>query len=116
MKYKKYSNNTNTIANTSPVAINSLDDIPLPNEIEIDSNAENNNNSTENVITAEISYNSDNCTTTSSDRKTCNVLNKLLKNMNLDDILLFAILILLIQEDSPDELLIGLILVILFNK
>ena len=55
---------------------------------------------------------SDNTNTT----KTPNLFNRFFKNMAIDDVLLLALLILLLQEDVPDELLIGLIIIIMLQK
>ena len=115
MKYKKFSNVSSTTPKISPVSINSLDEIPLPNEIEIETTTDN---VEENILHSEISCDSDigNNDISSTDRKSCNLLNKLFKNTSLDDILLLAILVLLLQEDSPDEVLTLLIYILLFNK
>ena len=99
MKYKKFSNSTIAKPKTTNVSINSLEEIPLPNEIEIQPD-----------ILKEENTHLDPTT-----KKTLDV-QRLLKNIELDDILLFAILILFLQEDVPDELLIGLIAILLLQK
>lgn len=102
MRYKKFSNYNNLEPKTSKVAINSLEEIPLPNEIEIQpENSELTNKATP-------------CNE-SIEKKTFN-LNRFIKNVDLDDILLVAILILLLQEDISDEILICFIIILLIQK
>lgn len=98
MKYKKFSNTTTAKPQPSNVSINSLEEIPLPNEIEIQ---------------PDTSKNSTLATTTTENTLS---LQRLLKNIELDDLLLFAILILFLQEDVSDELLIGLIIILIIQK
>lgn len=117
MKYKKFSNVSGFVPKTSAVSINSLDEIPLPNEIEID---HDNENTSEDIVLPQEDSTSNEVNLSnnapSNDKKRSNILDILFKNTNLDDVLLFAILVLLLQEDSPDELLIGLILILFFNR
>lgn len=98
MKYKKFSNPTTDKLKPSNISINSLEEIPLPNEIEIQ---------------PDNSYKN---TNTPSTLETPNNIQRLLKNIELDDLLLFAILILFLQEDVLDEPLIGLIIILIIQK
>ena len=115
MKYKKFAV-PNTNASKSPsLSINSLDEIPLPNEIEIQTVS---SDESEDLVesdntndTTDISIDSN-----TEPTKTSNLLNRFFKNVAIDDVLLLAILILLLQEDVPDELLIGLIFIILLQR
>lgn len=97
MKYKKFSNTTTAKPQTSNVSINSLEEIPLPNEIEIQPDTPKNSSSS---TTVENSLS----------------LQRLLKNIELDDLLLFAILILFLQEDVSDQLLVALIVILIIQK
>lgn len=115
MKYKKFATPINDSSKPPTLSINSLDEIPLPNEIEIQTAS---SDESENLVdvenasdTTNVAFSDDTKTTTSP-----NLLNRFFKNMAIDDILLLAILILLLQEDVPDELLIGLIFIILLQK
>ena len=102
MRYKKFSNFNNLEHKTCDASINSLEEIPLPNEIEI----ENENDETK----------SNNNDTTISEKKSFLTLDRFFKNIALDDILLVFILILLLQEDISDELLICFIVILLIQK
>ena len=115
MKYKKFVTPNNNLSKSPTLSINSLDEIPLPNEIEIQTSScdeQENLSDTDNTgSTVDVSFSSKTQKT-----KSPNLLNRLFQNTAIDDILLLAILILLLQEDVPDELLIGLILIILLQK
>ena len=105
MRYKKFSNCNNLEHKTSENSISSLEEIPLPNEIEIqpqDNEFLNTTSSGENTVNI-------------PEKKILN-LNRLIKNIDLDDILLVAILILLLQEDVSDEILICFIVILLIQK
>jgi len=95
VKYKKFATPN---SNSPSLSINSLDEIPLPNELEIQSvspdESEDLMESDNTSDTTDISL-SDNTETI----KTPNLLNRFFKNMAMDDVLLLAILILLLQEE-----------------
>lgn len=98
MKYKKFSNPTKVKPKNSSVSINSLEEIPLPNEIEIQPDVPKNlidtTDSSQNYLT----------------------IQRLLKNIDIDDLLLIAILILVLQEDVSDKLLVALIVILIIQK